>query len=510
MEKAVVLILTAMIVADMAQADTPSKGGGTSEVKTASVSTGITGKAGAEGEPTVGAGINNKELKVKKSNSKTVHAVSSFETPDFGSMTVRIGDLNADGAPDLLFVQSEYGPREIRCLTATTIRGERLWQTGVPSAANGRVYSDLPVQIYDWDNDGVNEVLYIRQATYAEPCEYMNGDCRMREKATRYEGNATLVVLDGRTGQEKTTISLPAPADDCILLADLTGRGRREDFVVKDRYWNIWGVSSAGKTLWHWQGATGHYPAVADVDGDGRDEVFIGYALIDHDGKTIFDHQDKYKIDRTNPQTHSDANAIARLPDGQWRLLFGNHGAHCLAPDGRELWLRAMDEAQHVVVDRYSPESPLQVAVLNRGMPRNAQGAADLFLFDLEAGRELWRRRQPPGGWAANCQAIRWTGQDDRREILVAFRGPGQPDAIYDGSGAIVDELEVPLAFCGTYDSGTLGGVNTGAHYCYRADVYGDGREEVILVGWKGVRIYANARARQLPTHYNCTVYRGM
>ena len=99
----------------------------------------------------------------------TVRLVSSIEAPDFGAETVRVGDLNGDGSPDLLFVQSDYGSREIRCLTATTIHGERLWQAGEPSAANGRIYSDLPVQVYDWDDDGVNEVLYVRQATYAEP-----------------------------------------------------------------------------------------------------------------------------------------------------------------------------------------------------------------------------------------------------------------------------------------------------------------------------------------------------
>ena len=169
-----------------------------------------------------------------------------------------------------------------------------------------------------------------------------------------------------------------------------------------------------------------------------------------------------------------------------------------------------MNEAQHVVVGRFSTETLMQAAVVDRGKPRNEKGGAVLHLFDLETGRELWRRQQPLGGWGANGQSIRWTGRDDLREILVASRGPGQPDAIYDGNGDIVDELEVPLAYCGTYDSGALGGVNTGAHYCYCADVYGDGREEVILVGWKGVRIYANARAWQLPTQYNCTVYRGM
>jgi hypothetical protein len=51
------------------------------------------------------------------------------------------------------------------------------------------------------------------------------------------------MVLDGGTGQEKARLALPAPADDSFLFADLTGRGRREDLVVKDRYWNMWGIA---------------------------------------------------------------------------------------------------------------------------------------------------------------------------------------------------------------------------------------------------------------------------
>ena len=58
-----------------------------------------------------------------------------------------------------------------------------IWQTGKPSADNGRIYSDLPVQIYDWDNDGANEVLYVRQAKYAEP---------------PHDGRAVVVYMDIR------------------------------------------------------------------------------------------------------------------------------------------------------------------------------------------------------------------------------------------------------------------------------------------------------------------------
>ena len=69
------------------------------------------------------------------------------------------------------------------------------------SAANGRIYSDLPVQVYDWDGDGVNEVLYVRQAEYVGPIVFPIGEDVIRMRAKRYAGNATMVVLDGLTGR---------------------------------------------------------------------------------------------------------------------------------------------------------------------------------------------------------------------------------------------------------------------------------------------------------------------
>jgi hypothetical protein len=163
-----------------------------------------------------------------------------------------------------------------------------------------------------------------------------------------------------------------------------------------------------------------------------------------------------------------------------------------------------------VVVGRFSRETALQAAVVNRGLPRNEKGAADLYLFDIETGRELWKRTQPLGAWGANCQDVRWTGTEGLSEILLARSAGGWPAVIYNGKGDIVEELEIPQAYCSTYDSGGMGGINTGVHYCYRADVFGDSRDEVIVVGWKGVRICANARPLAIPTLYNTTLYRGM
>ncbi len=286
----------------------------------------------------------------------TVHLVTSIVGQEFLSETLRIGDLNGDGAPDLLFVQNLYGPRAITCLTATTISGQMLWQTGTPSKGNGRCYCDLPVQIYDFDRDGRNEVLYVRQATYLDSPP---PDPRtVRERAARYEGDAIMLVLDGRTGQEKAQFAIPAPADDSFLFADLTGRGRREDLVVKDRYWNLWGVSHGGQVLWQYAGSVGHYPAVADVDEDGRDEVFVGFALIDHDGTVLFEHD--------AAGAHQDATFLVKPLDGHWRLLFGNGGIHCLSREGQTLWQHPLGEAQHVIAGRFRPESPLQFLVVDR------------------------------------------------------------------------------------------------------------------------------------------------
>ena len=424
-----------------------------------------------------------------------IHLVSAIDAPDYGAEIVRIGDLNGDGAPDLLMAQSEYGPRTIQCLTAVTIHGERLWQVGTGSPSFGRVYSDLPVQIFDWDGDGVNEVVYVRQAEYLEFKD--GGPLNYRERAIRYGGLAALVVLDGLTGREKQVLPIPAPADDSFLFADLTGRGRREDFVVKDRYWNMWGIAKTGEVLWQWQGSPGHYPAIADVDGDGRDEVFVGYALIDHDGRPLFQHD--------WGDSHQDAAYIARAANGDWRLLFGNGGVHCLSLAGDVLWHHPLYEAQHVVAGKYRADSHLQVAVIDRGHPRTPEGKpADLYLYDLDTGEEIWRKAQPKGGWIAAAMDIRWRGVDNLKDILVYERGEGQPAAIYDGNGEIIDELPVPPEMCAVYHG------NPGIHLCYRADVYGDSREEVVMAGWKGVRIYANARALDIAALYNSTGYHGM
>lgn len=465
-----------------------------------------------------------------------VRLLTNIDVGEFGSEQLRIGDLDGDGGPDLLLVQSEYASRSITCLTALTIEGKVLWQVGTPSLSNGRIYSDLPVQIYDWDDDGENEVLYVKQAKYLEPWNItgMFPASKTRERAAKYEGSATLIVLNGKSGMQEQSFPIPSAADDCFLLADLTGRGRRGDLVVKDRYWNAWGIAHDGKELWHWSGSTGHFPAVADIDDDGKDEVFFGYTLLDHDGSVLFSNDPNTEWSSRFQQIgekptkkdyqrllstpiHSDANCIVRLASGQLRLYFGNSGPHCMQPDGKELWSGVqMGEAQHVVAGRFRRDSEIQLAIIDRTPTPDARkkretAVADFYLFDLN-GKQLWKQPQQPGDWMIGCTSVAWRGPKGLEDILVYGRSNGQPSQLINGEGKVVTEFEMlykpdrrsqePEAW-----SEPLGIRN---YYVLCADVWGDARDEVILFGARGLCIYTNPRPLADPTQYNETLYTGM
>jgi hypothetical protein len=165
-----------------------------------------------------------------------------------------------------------------------------------------------------------------------------------------------------------------------------------------------------------------------------------------------------------------------------------------------------LGEAQHVLADRFRDDSEVQFMVVDRGRVRKERGEgtrSDLYLYDL-GGRELWRRGQPEGGWAAAIVPIDWLGGGKPQCVLAYSRGPGQPSAIYDGDGKIVDTFEMQCTPDRTPED------RRAHYYGTRADLSGDSRDEVILFGSRGACIWANARPLALPTLYNNTLYPGM
>jgi rhamnogalacturonan endolyase len=220
-----------------------------------------------------------------------------FDTPGFGAgRNARFGDLDGDGMLDMLVAQNI--PRvqgdafdHISALTAVTLEGRVLWQSGRPDRRNALLTNDTPFQIHDLDGDGRAEVVLVR--------------------------DFKLQVLDGRSGGVKRSASMPPIPDDArarpyelysgdsIAFVSFTGPGRR-DIVLKDRYRNFWAYSADLRLLWQGSDDTGHYPYPFDVDGDGLDELFIGHSMWDRTGRRLWSLQEKMK-------DHVDALAVGNF-----------------------------------------------------------------------------------------------------------------------------------------------------------------------------------------------------
>lgn len=210
-----------------------------------------------------------------------------FRTPGFGAYrNVRFGDLNGDGQPDMLIAQNSRRVRandfaQISCLTAVTLDGEVLWQIGRPDLYNDITAHDVPFQIHDVDGDGKHEVVMVK--------------------------DFKLQVLDGATGKRLQETWMPAMPEsrrfrpyerevgDSLAFFNFSGKSGRREILVKDRYENFWVYNNDLQLLWSGTGQLGHFPYPFDVDGDGKEEMMIGYSLWSSEGKRIWSHDEALK-----------------------------------------------------------------------------------------------------------------------------------------------------------------------------------------------------------------------
>jgi rhamnogalacturonan endolyase len=231
-----------------------------------------------------------------------------FKVAPWGAgRNVRFGDLNGDGQTDMLIAQdSRHAYRNsfahISTLAAYTFDGELLWTQGRPDPYNDVIAHDTPFQIHDIDGDGDEEVVMVK--------------------------DFKIQILDGKTGKLKKWAWMPkAPADnrqrpyerelgDSIAFFNFTGDEHRRDIVIKDRYRTFWVFNNKLEQLWTGQGQLGHFPYPLDMDGDGLDEMVMGFTLWDNDGRKLWSHATRYK-------DHSDGIVMGNFsgdPDGPIRV----------------------------------------------------------------------------------------------------------------------------------------------------------------------------------------------
>lgn len=415
----------------------------------------------------------------------------TIDLKNFGTAReIRFGHLTGTGEMHIVLAQHQKrGHKDayahISCLTAIDLNGEVLWQIGEPSTNpdHALLSADLPFQLCDIDGDGADEVILSR--------------------------NFQLMILDGRTGQVRRSIPTPKSEQpdaslfslpfnkyafdrvnvDSIRIANFSGKPKPSDIVIKDRYSRVWAYDCDLNPLWSFQeGITGHFPYTADVDGDGKDEMFIGYHLVDHDGSLLWtlpvptDHTDEILIGRWNPQRDDALIAIAS----------GDEGFMIADLEGTILHKHMLGHAQRVSVGNYRPElEGLELCVTtfwgNQGI---------VYFFN---GQGSMIHQFEPACNGNVITPVNWSG--DGRD-LVLLNGSTIHGGLIDGHGRRV----VTFPEDGHPD------------LCAEVlDLTGDARDEIVL--WNQERMYIYTQDRPAMAKnvykpdkyplYNASNYRG-
>jgi hypothetical protein len=391
--------------------------------------------------------------------------------PDYGGQWVVASDLDADGQVEFVACENHNVGDVHYTSTAAAhdLDGTVLWRWGNPDIGRKAWYHDVACQIHDWDGDGKLEVIL----------------------ATK----GAIVELDGRTGREKRRITIPDDATDCITFADLAGRGRPTEVLVKDRYHNIYAYSYSGQLLWHVTDPggylTAHQPRPLDLDADGRDEIAAGYAMLNADGSVRWTFKSA-KVDQN--RGHLDCLRLVRRGDSpkDVRLvltLCGADGIAMIDGNGTVIWERAGSHFESVDLGRVIAERPGPQILVD--IDHQPPGKGPLWLLD-EDGTLLGRINT---NYARHHHLLDWTG-DGLDEIFNADSG-----AIYDSKGRRIATLVAPPAADGGERSLLVG------------DFTGDGVADVALVTTTALHIFRNENGIKpvhhigLGTELNLTLY---
>ncbi len=358
----------------------------------------------------------NKEVETARVGVPQMKLWKKLTTLEFGvGRNFRFGDLNNDGETDILVVQvKRHGPRdansEVGCMTAITIDGEILWQLGVPDRDNGELSNDVGVQIHDIDNDGKNEVIYCK--------------------------DFKIIVAEGSTGKTLRSVPTPLVKDkipgerqnkfdrilgDCLYFCDLSGQGYDGDIIIKDRYKRVWAYDNNLNPLWYNFLNTGHYPYAYDTDNDGKDELAIGYSLIDDDGSVLWSLDNEL-------EDHTDGVAIVKYKENEEPVLMcaaSDEGMFFTDMKGNMLKHHFLGHVQNPVVANFRDDLPgLETVSVNfwgnQGILNYYDANGDVYLT------------VEPNQYGSMCLPLNWTGKTEEFFVLNANVDEG---GVYDGWG---------------------------------------------------------------------------
>jgi rhamnogalacturonan endolyase len=422
-----------------------------------------------------------------------------------------VGDLDGDGEYEIVLKQehrprdnSQKGPTGETKLEAYKLDGTFLWRINLgKNIREGAHYTQFLV--YDFDGDGKAEVVCKTADATVDGQGKVIGDAKADHRnADGYilDGPEFLTVFEGTTGKALATVNYLPPRGRVADWGDNYGNrvdrflacvayldGRRPSIVMCRGYYtravlvawdwrdgkltHRWTFDSddgtAGNRAYRGQG--NHNLSVADVDGDGKDEIIYGACCIDDNGKGLY----------STGLGHGDAMHVSDLdPDRPGLEVFSIHeramhpNAASLhdARSGKVLWGKpAPDVARGIAVDIDPRHKGYEMWASGQGLDGvwNAKG-------------EKISDRKP-----RSCNFAVWWDGDLLRELLDRTT-----ISKWDWKSSTETTL---LTAQGCSSNG-----GSKATPCLSADILGDWREEVI---WrtsdnKELRIYTTT----IPTEH--------
>jgi rhamnogalacturonan endolyase len=452
-----------------------------------------------------------------------------LQTPEgYRPNDASVGDLDGDGQYEIVLHlggrgrdNSQAGQTDPPILQAYQLDGTLMWQINLGrNIREGAHYTQF--MVYDLDGDGRAEIACKTADGTVDGTGEIIGDAAAdyrNERGYILEGPEFLTIFDGRTGAALQTVDYIPPrgrvadwGDDygnrvdrflaCVAYLD----GERPSLVMCRGYytravlaaWNwrdgklshVWTFDSddgaPGNRAFRGQG--NHNISVGDVDGDGRDEIIYGSAVIDDDGSgqyaTGFGHGDAMHFTDIDPdrvglevfKANGDRQNAAgiQLRDARTgEQLFGR------ASTGREGVGRAC---------------ALDIDPRHRGLEMWGKGAGVEGLWNVKSEKisDVAPRTCNMGVW--------WDG-DLLRELLDGVRVTkwdyenSRERALFDG---------------GRYEVVSNNG--TKSNPCLCADILGDWREEIIAATGDGreLRIFTTTipTETRMPTLMHDPTYR--
>lgn len=385
-----------------------------------------------------------------------------------------VADANHDGALDYLVTVRGH----VACFSHD---GAPLWHLETAVRVDGSSEGvGLPghhgpgVTAGDIDGDDKTEVLFLTQ-------------------------DSVLHVLDGATGTEEWTAKPPHPEGtdrwEHLIIANFRGKGDRDlllqttnaDGYRMGRYLAAYALEDlqAGKIepLWSTDGflACAHNGArIADLDGDGRDEV-LGGTLLDPDGKLLYTIPLKGHIDSIFA-----ADVCPDVPGLELIALEegGGNRVFCYGTGGL-LWEAHHEhtEPQNAALGDFDPERPgLEVWCRSRYDTHQKP-----FVFDAQGTliSTYEMDHVAPEGWTDKgvevINTVHWDG-GPRQYAAAKERHESGDICLFDGiSGRFALRLPEEAA------------------RFFVADVSGDWREELIVLHKGNLHVYHNPEPNPRP-----------